>query len=166
MHPLETTTQVLRGAKVSAPGVKEPERCETLHFPAMPPSRSSSVGKSARIAAAPYMVESFTYQNQSGSSGSTNPAASTPGSSNIQVVNSSDLQMSPIGLDSTAAAGGSGRLTAPPPNAPSSGALVAPTGQPHCYTPSPPPQQVHDVGQYEYENRGASHGTHAQQNNA
>ena len=134
LHPLGDNNPSKRGAKVSAPGVKEPERCETLHFPAMPPSRSSSVGKSTRIAAAPYMVESFTYQNQSGSSGSTNPAASTPGSSNFQVVNSSDLQMSTIGLDSTAAAGGSGRLTAPPPNTPGSGAFVDPTpGRSHCY---------------------------------
>ena len=131
----------------------------------MPPSRSSSVGKSARIAAAPYMVENITYQNQSSSSAPTNPAASTPGSSNFQLVDSFSDPMSQDGLASTAAAGGSGRLTAPTPNAPGSGALVAPTGG-YTVTPSPPPQQAHNVGQYEYENRGSSHGTYAQQNNA
>ena len=130
----------------------------------MPPSRSGSVGKSARIAAAPYMVENITF-NQTSSSGSTNPAASTPGSSNFQLVDSFSDPMSQDGLDPTAAAGGRGRLTAPPPNVSGSGALVAPPGG-HTVTPSPPPQQAHNVGQYEYENRGSSHGTYAQQHNA
>ena len=91
----------------------------------MPPSRSGSVGKSARIAAAPYMVENITF-NQTSSSGSTNPAASTPGSSNFQLVDSFSDPMSQDGLDPTAAAGGCG-----PPSARRCGSPSAPPG-PRC----------------------------------